>query len=479
MGDTGLTGRKIIVDTYGGAAPHGGGAFSGKDPTKVDRSAAYAARYVAKNIVAAGLAHRCQVQVAYAIGVSQPVSINAECFGTNVIPEARIEELIREHFDLRPAAIVRDLDLRRPIYAATAAYGHFGRSDADFTWERTDRADAAARRRRPAPRRRRGGLGMTVTVVGSVAFDSLRRPPARRERILGGAATHFSISASMFTDVRVVGVVGDDFGSDELDRFHAKGIDTTDVERVAGARSFFWEGRYDDDMQVAHDARHAAQRLRRLRSEALRGVPQRLDGVPREHPARPPARRARAVQRRAHHGLDSMNYWIESARESLLEDALGRRRRDAQRRRGAHAHRRGQPQDRRRELRAHGPRVLVIKQGSYGACMCTDEGFFFVPGMPLDKVVDPTGAGDAFAGGFFGYLDSHADDPFDESSLRRAAAYGSVMASFAIEDFGSERLERVTHARGRRALLRVPAPDVVRAPRRARARPGRLDALSG
>ena len=142
MGDTGLTGRKIIVDTYGGAAPHGGGAFSGKDPTKVDRSAAYAARYVAKNVVAAGLAHRAQVQVAYAIGVAHPVSVNVECFGTAVIPEARIEELIRSHFDLRPAAIVRDLDLRRPIYAATAAYGHFGRSDADFTWERTDRADA-------------------------------------------------------------------------------------------------------------------------------------------------------------------------------------------------------------------------------------------------------------------------------------------------------------------------------------------------
>jgi S-adenosylmethionine synthetase len=142
MGDTGLTGRKIVVDTYGGAAPHGGGAFSGKDPTKVDRSAAYAARWVAKNVVAAGLAQRCQVQVAYAIGVAQPVSINAECFGTAAIPEARIEELIREHFDLRPAAIVRDLDLRRPIYAATAAYGHFGRSDVDLSWERTDRADA-------------------------------------------------------------------------------------------------------------------------------------------------------------------------------------------------------------------------------------------------------------------------------------------------------------------------------------------------
>jgi S-adenosylmethionine synthetase len=144
MGDTGLTGRKIIVDTYGGAAPHGGGAFSGKDPTKVDRSAAYAARYVAKNIVAAGLADRCQVQVAYAIGVAHPVSINCDCFGTEAegLTPARIEELIREHFDLRPAAIQRDLDLRRPIYRQTAAYGHFGREDRDFTWERTDKADA-------------------------------------------------------------------------------------------------------------------------------------------------------------------------------------------------------------------------------------------------------------------------------------------------------------------------------------------------
>ena len=142
MGDTGLTGRKIIVDTYGGAAPHGGGAFSGKDPTKVDRSAAYAARYVAKNLVAAGLAERCQIQVAYAIGVAHPMSILVETFGTESLPVPRIEELVREHFDLRPAAILRDLDLRRPIYAKTAAYGHFGREDADFTWERTDKAAA-------------------------------------------------------------------------------------------------------------------------------------------------------------------------------------------------------------------------------------------------------------------------------------------------------------------------------------------------
>ena len=142
MGDTGLTGRKIIVDTYGGAAPHGGGAFSGKDPTKVDRSAAYAARYVAKNLVAAGLAARCQIQVAYAIGVAHPMSVLVETFGTETLPVARIEELVQEHFDLRPGAILRDLDLRRPIYAKTAAYGHFGRDDADFTWERTDKVDA-------------------------------------------------------------------------------------------------------------------------------------------------------------------------------------------------------------------------------------------------------------------------------------------------------------------------------------------------
>ena len=142
MGDTGLTGRKIIVDTYGGAARHGGGAFSGKDPTKVDRSAAYAARYVAKNIVAAGLADRCEVNVAYAIGVAHPVSLAVRTFGTEQVPPARIADLVREHFDLRPAAILRDLDLQRPIYAKTAAYGHFGREEHDFTWERTDKADA-------------------------------------------------------------------------------------------------------------------------------------------------------------------------------------------------------------------------------------------------------------------------------------------------------------------------------------------------
>ncbi|HEY7250082.1 MAG TPA: methionine adenosyltransferase [Methylomirabilota bacterium] len=139
MGDTGLTGRKIIVDTYGGSCPHGGGAFSGKDPTKVDRSACYMARYVAKNLVAAGLAERAQVQVAYAIGVADPVSIMVETFGTGKVPNRKLEQLIRRHFDFTPAGIIKHLDLRRPFYKKTAAYGHFGRSEPEFTWERTDR----------------------------------------------------------------------------------------------------------------------------------------------------------------------------------------------------------------------------------------------------------------------------------------------------------------------------------------------------
>jgi S-adenosylmethionine synthetase len=142
MGDAGLTGRKIIVDTYGGYGRHGGGAFSGKDPTKVDRSAAYAARYVAKNIVAAGLADKCEVGLAYAIGVAHPLSVNVETFGIGRISDEEIRKLVEKNFDLRPAAIIRDLDLRRPIYRKIATYGHFGRTDVDLTWERTDKAEA-------------------------------------------------------------------------------------------------------------------------------------------------------------------------------------------------------------------------------------------------------------------------------------------------------------------------------------------------
>jgi S-adenosylmethionine synthetase len=158
MGDAGLTGRKIIVDTYGGAARHGGGAFSGKDPSKVDRSAAYAARYVAKNVVAAELADRCEVQVAYAIGVAHPLSLMVETYGTERVPQSKIVELVQKHFDLRPGAIVHDLDLRRPIFRKTAAYGHFGRDDHDFTWEKTDKAEVL---------KRDAGVGQEAQAVGS------------------------------------------------------------------------------------------------------------------------------------------------------------------------------------------------------------------------------------------------------------------------------------------------------------------------
>ncbi len=157
-GDSGVTGRKIIVDTYGGMGRHGGGAFSGKDPTKVDRSAAYMARYVAKNVVASGLAERCEIQLAYAIGVSEPVSVHVDTQGTGQAPDALIAELVRRHFPLTPSGIIKHLDLRRPIYRKTASGGHFGRSEPEFTWEKTDKADPAPRRRQRHDRRDGHGL---------------------------------------------------------------------------------------------------------------------------------------------------------------------------------------------------------------------------------------------------------------------------------------------------------------------------------
>ena len=155
MGDSGLTGRKIIVDTYGGMGRHGGGAFSGKDPSKVDRSACYYARYIAKNVVAAGLARRCEVQVAYAIGVAEPVSLLVHTFGTGTVPEDRLAEIVRANFDCRPGALIRELDLLRPIYQKTAAYGHFGRSDSEFSWEQHQQGRRAQVRRPQVPRGRR------------------------------------------------------------------------------------------------------------------------------------------------------------------------------------------------------------------------------------------------------------------------------------------------------------------------------------
>ena len=285
---------------------------------------------------------------------------------------------------------------------------------------------------------------MSVTVVGSVAFDSLETPFGARERILGGAATHFSLAASFFTDVRVVGVVGDDFGEGELDVFRARGIDTTDLERIAGGRSFHWQGRYEDDMNVAHTldtqlnvfADFDPQLSEQARSSRIVFLANILPALQLQ--VREQCRDA------AFTGLDSMNFWIESEREALTKairsvDCVVLN--DAEVRMYT-----GEPNMARaaRELLDLGPRVLLMKQGVYGALMVTGDSFFSVPAYPLDTVVDPTGAGDSFAGGFFGYLDSLERSEFGEQDLRRAVVYGSVLASFIVEEFGNERLQRLT-----------------------------------
>jgi sugar/nucleoside kinase (ribokinase family) len=285
---------------------------------------------------------------------------------------------------------------------------------------------------------------MALTVVGSVAFDALETPFGSRDRILGGAATHSSISASFFTDVRVVGVVGDDFGDEEFAVFERRGINTEDIQRVAGGKSFFWRGRYEDDMSVAHTL------------DTQLGVFADFNPTLSE-----PARESkllflgniqpdlqRQVRRQANGtvfaGLDSMNFWIESARESLektiaavdcvvLNDQEVRMLTDEPNLLVA-----------ARKIMQLGPRVLLVKQGAYGACMYTQETVFSVPAYPLETVFDPTGAGDAFAGGFFGFLDALGTKHFPDEELRVAVVAGSVMASFIVEEFGNERLQRLT-----------------------------------
>jgi cytidine kinase len=285
---------------------------------------------------------------------------------------------------------------------------------------------------------------MAVTVVGSVAFDALETPFGRRDRILGGAATHFSLAASFFTDVCVVGVVGEDFGAREFGVFEARGINIGDLEQVPGARSFFWAGRYEADMAVAHtlDTQlnvfadfdpELSPHARRSRILFLANIQPDLQRQVREQ-----------CQGAVLVGLDSMNYWIESARDSLVDTIRGVDTivfNDAEVRMLT-----GEPNLSRaaRQIARLGPQILLVKQGAYGACMYTESGFFSVPAYPLETVIDPTGAGDSFAGGFFGFLDSLEDNEFSENNLRCAVVYGSVMASFCVEDFGSERLQRLT-----------------------------------
>jgi sugar/nucleoside kinase (ribokinase family) len=287
---------------------------------------------------------------------------------------------------------------------------------------------------------------MAITVVGSLAFDALETPFGTRARILGGATTHFSLAASFFTDVRVVGIVGEDFAEEEFAVFEARGINLDDVERVAGERSFFWAGRYGYDLDVAETldtqlnvfAGFQPQLSPSARASQILFLANIQPDLQCE--VRQQCSGARFC------ALDSMNYWIESAREALVR-AIGLVDcvilNDAEIRMLA-----GEPNlaSAARTVRGLGPSVVVVKQGQYGASLFTEEGFFSVPGYPLETVVDPTGAGDAFGGGMLGYLAARAGEPITDALLRCATVYGSVLASFNVEAFGSERLQQLTHS---------------------------------
>lgn len=287
---------------------------------------------------------------------------------------------------------------------------------------------------------------MALTVVGSIAFDAVKTPFGERERMLGGAATHFSLAASFFTEVRPVGPVGDDFGAEQFELLEARGIKCDDIERVEGGQSFFWRGHYDYDLNVAHtddtqlgvfgefepklsDAARAADTLflANIQPDLQRQVRAQCDGA-------------------EFSGLDSMNLWIEIAKESL-EAAIAEVDclvvNDAEIRMLTGEVNLAKAA---RAVMAKGPRAVVAKRGEYGAALFTEDGddhsFFALPGFPLEDVRDPTGAGDSFAGGFFGYLDG-VDGDLDEANLRRAMGYGTVLASFNVEEFGTERVSRL------------------------------------
>jgi cytidine kinase len=284
---------------------------------------------------------------------------------------------------------------------------------------------------------------MSLVVVGSIAFDAIKTPFGERERALGGAAVHFSLAASYFSDVRVVGPVGDDFGDPEYDILHRHGVDTEDVERVQGGKTFFYACEYEWNLNIRHsldtqlnvfadfqpklsDGSRNAETLflANIQPDLQREVREQCEG----------ARLA---------GLDSMNFWIESARESLVrtistvdlvlmnDDEVRMLTEQPTLLKGAH------------QIMDLGPRAVVVKLGEYGASLFTRDGFFSLPAYPLETVIDPTGAGDAFAGGFFGYLDAQGGAA-DDATLRKATTYGSAVASFWVEEFGCERAERLT-----------------------------------
>jgi sugar/nucleoside kinase (ribokinase family) len=284
---------------------------------------------------------------------------------------------------------------------------------------------------------------MSLTVVGSIAFDSVKTPFGERERMLGGTAVHFSLAASFFTEVRPVGPVGDDFGAEHFEVLERRGVLTDDIERVQGGRSFFWRGHYDFDLNVAHTDDTQLNVFADF-DPKLSPASEAADIVFLANIQPDLQRRVRARCGDAHFtALDSMNLWIDTAKDSLLA-AIGEV--DCVIVNDAEIRMLTGESNLARAARAvmdHGPRAVVAKQGEYGAALFTREGFFALPGFPLEDVRDPTGAGDSFAGGFLGYLDSH-DGELDEASLRRAMGYGTVLASFNVEEFGTERISRLT-----------------------------------
>ena len=285
---------------------------------------------------------------------------------------------------------------------------------------------------------------MALTVVGSIAFDTVTTPFGKRERMLGGSAVHFSVAASFFDEVHVVGPVGDDFGNEHYEVLRARGVDTRDIERVPGGKTFFWAGEYGWDLQERRTLETQlgvfADFRPRLSDVSRSGEMLFLANIQPElqREVRAQCEGARFV------ALDSMNLWIETARDSLIEtvsevDCLMLN--DAELRQLTR-----EPNLIRAARLVHswGPTVVVAKRGEYGAAMITSEGFFALPAFPLETVLDPTGAGDCFAGGFMGYVAAHAGEPIDHSLLSRAMAYGTALASFNVEEFGVERVVRLT-----------------------------------
>ncbi len=284
---------------------------------------------------------------------------------------------------------------------------------------------------------------MSLVVVGSIAFDAVKTPFGERERMLGGSAVHFSLAASFFTDVRVVGPVGEDFGPDEYAVLAGRGVSTDDIERVEGGKTFFWRGHYEFDMNTAHtdDTQLGVfGEFQPKLSAASSGADYLFLANIQPDLQREVREQCTSVR---FAGLDSMNLWIDTARDSLLQTIAGVDLvllNDAEIRMLT-----GQPNLvlAAREVMSMGPSVVIAKQGEYGAALFTSESCFFLPAFPLETVVDPTGAGDSFAGGFLGYLAAQ-DDWHGEASLRRAMTYGSAIASFNVEEFGTERVARLT-----------------------------------